>query len=299
MRVFVTGASGFIGSRLVPELIGAGHDVTGLTRTEAGVAALLQAGATALRGDLADLDSLKAAAAANDAVVHAAFNHDFRNVREHSEADRRVVTALGEALLGSDRPLVVASGTGLVERAGASRPALETDPAARSEAVPRAATEEAAGTLSASGGRVILVRLPQTHDLQRCGRIMEHVRIARRTGWVAYLGDGGNRLPAVHVSDAVRLFRLALERGAAGARYHAVAEEGVAMREIAEVIGAGLDLPVRSIGPDAAADYFGPIAGLAGLDLWASGEWTRRALDWRPRGPGLLDDLRRKDWAAD
>jgi nucleoside-diphosphate-sugar epimerase len=298
MRVFVTGATGFIGSYLVPELIGAGHQVIGLTRSEAGIEALTRAGAEPLRGDLGDLDGLRAAADAADGVIHIAFNHDFGELRRHSEADRRVIETLGEALLETDRPLIVASGTGLVDRTKAHGPAAETDDPSSSVDVPRAATEEAAAVLAARGVRVMLLRLSQTHDSRHQGRIAEHIRLARRKGWVAYVGEGENRLSAVHVTDAVLLFRLALEHGHAGARYHAVDEEGVAMRDIADVIGAGLDLPVRSITPDETAGYFGPIAGLATLDLAASSALTRQALDWLPTGPDLLTDLRGTDYGA-
>ena len=298
MRVFVTGATGFIGSYLVPELIGAGHQVVGLSRSAAGVDALAHAGAEAIRGDINDHDRLRAAAEGADGVIHAAFNHDFSNLKQHSEADRAVIEALGEVLLGSDRPFIVASGTGLVDRAKTSGPAAETDDPAASADVPRAATEEAASALVARGGRVMVLRLSQAHDTRRQGRIAQHIRLARQKGWVAYVGAGENRLSAVHVTDAVRLFRLALENGRAGARYHAVDEEGVAMRAIAEVIGAGLKLPVRSIPPEETAGYFGVIAGLATLDLAASGALTRQQLGWRPEGPDLLTDLRSMDYSA-
>jgi nucleoside-diphosphate-sugar epimerase len=299
MRVFMTGASGFIGSYLVPELIGAGHRVTGLSRTQTGVEALAQAGAQAVLGDVNDLERLRAAAQDADAVVHAAFNHDFGNLKAHSEADRAVITALGEALLGSDRPLIVTSGTGLADRANSGgRPAAETDDPVGTAVTPRAATEEAAAALAERGARVIVMRLPQVHDRRRQGRLAEHIRLARRKGWVAYVGDGANRLAAAHVSDVAPLYRLALENGRAGARYHAVGEEGVAMTDIAEVIGLGLGLPVRAIAAEEAGEYFGPIAGLAALDLAASSALTRQELGWRPQGPDLLSDLRAADWSA-
>lgn len=298
MRVFVTGATGFIGSYLVPELIGAGHQVVGLSRSEAGAEALAQAGAEPLRGDVNDPDLVRRAAAASDGVIHAAFNHDFGALKEHSEADRRVIETLGEALAGSDRPLVVSSGTGLADRSKAKGPATEADEPVSSVVTPRAATEEAAAALAGQGVRAMALRLSQAHDARRQGRIAEHIRLARKHGWVAYVGEGESRLSAVHVTDAVRLFRLALEKGRQGARYHAVDEEGVAMRDIAEVIGAVLGLPVRSIGAEGLAAYFGPIAGLATLDLAASSALTREALGWRPTGPGLLDDLRAVDPGA-
>jgi nucleoside-diphosphate-sugar epimerase len=233
-----------------------------------------------------------------DGVIHAAFNHDFANLKQHSETDRKVILALGEVLIGSDRPLVVSSGTGLVDRTKTSGPAVETDAHVNSAEFPRAATEEAADALVARGGRVVVMRLSQVHDTRRQGRIAQHIRLARDKGFVAYVGRGDNRLSAVHVSDAVRLYRLALERGKAGTRYHAVAEEGVSMRDIADVIGAGLNLPVRSIAPAEVADYFGPIAGLAALDLAASSAWTRKQLDWNPNGPGLLTNLRDADYGS-
>ena len=297
MRVFLTGATGFIGSYLVPELIDAGHHVIGLSRSDPGAEALTRAGAEVVRGDVNDLDRLRAAAAAADGVIHAAFNHDFSNLAQHSENDRQVIGTLGAALSGSDRPLIVTSGTGLA-RSKTGAPVVETDAPATSAEHPRGATEEAAQALIAEGGRVMVMRLPQVHDTRRFGRISEQIRLARRKGWVAFVGEGANRLPAAHVSDAVRLYRLALENGEAGARYHAVAEEGVAMRDIAEAIGAALGMPARSITPEAAPDYFGPLASLVTIDLAASGAATRGQLDWTPTGPDLLTDLRNMDHAV-
>ena len=197
----------------------------------------------------------------------------------------------GEALAGSDRPLVVTSGTGLA-RSKTGAPAVETDDHVTSAEYPRAATKEAADALIAKGGRVMVMRLSQAHDTRHQGRIRQHILLARRKGWVAYVGEGSNRLAAVHVSDAVRLYRLALEKGQAGARYNAVGEEGVALRDIAEVIGAGLKMPAKSITPEAAPDYFGPLASLVTIDLAASSAPTRRQLGWNPTGPDLLTDLR-------
>jgi nucleoside-diphosphate-sugar epimerase len=298
MRIFVTGATGFIGSHLVPELINAGHHVLGLTRTDAGADTLTRAGAEVIRGDVNDLDRLRNAVAAADGVIHTAFSHDFSKLKQHSEEDRMVIETLGEVLLGSDRPLVIASGTGLVDRTKTRGPASETDDSVSSAAFPRAATEEAASTLVAKGGRVIVMRLSQVHDTRHQGRIGQHIQLARQKGWVAYVGAGENRLSAVHVSDATRLFRLALEKGHAGARYHAVSEEGVAMRDIAEVIGAGLKLPVKSIAPEEAPEYFGWIASLATIDLAASSALTRQQLVWNPTGPDLLTDLRNMDYSV-
>lgn len=298
MRVFLTGATGFIGSYLVPELINAGHHVVGLSRSDAGADTLIRAGAEVFRGDVNDLDQLRTAVEAVDGIIHAAFNHDFSNLKQHSEEDRKVIKALGEGLLGSDRLLIVASGTGLVDRSKTSGPAVETNDPVSSAVFPRAATEEAADALTAKGGRVIVMRLSQVHDIRHQGRIAQHIQLARQKGWVAYVGEGENRLSAVHVSDAVRLFRLALERGEAGARYHAVGEEGVAMRDIAEVIGVGLKAPVKSITPEEASEYFGWIAGLATIDLAASSALTRRQLGWNPTGPDLLTDLRNMDYGV-
>jgi nucleoside-diphosphate-sugar epimerase len=297
MRVFLTGATGFIGSFLVPELINAGHHVVGLSRSDAGVEALTRAGAEVFRGDVNDLDRLRSAAEAADGVIHAAFNRDFSNLKRNSEDDRKVIETLGEALAGSDRPLVITSGTGLA-RSKAGGPAVETDDHVTSAEFPRAASEEAADALIAKGGRVMVMRLPQVHDTRRFGRITQHILLARRQGRVAYVGEGKNRLPAVHVSDAVRLYRLALEKGRSGARYHAVGEVGVALRDIAEVIGAGLKMPVVSMTPQEAPEYFGGLVNLATIDLSASGALTRQQLGWNPAGPDLLADLRNMDYGV-
>ena len=292
MRVFVTGATGFIGSYLVPQLIEAGHQVVGLCRSDAGAAALVRAGAEVCQGDVNDLDHLRTAAQAADGIIHLAFNHDFANMKQSSEHDRKVIETLGAVVSGSDRQLVITSGTGLVRSKGGGI-ALESDPHLTPAQFPRAATEEAADALIESGARVVVVRLPQVHDTHKQGRVSLHVDLARKKGWVAYVGKGTNRVPAVHVSDAAQLFRLAFERGEAGAHYHAVAEEGIPMREIAEAIGGSLKLPVNSVMQNEATEYFGTLAQLAALDLAASGEFTKQKLAWTPSGPGLLDDLRR------
>jgi len=294
MRVFLTGATGFIGSFLVREHIDAGHHVVGLSRSDAGAKALMGAGAEVFRGDVNDLDRLHAAAEAVDGVIHAAFNHDFPNLKQHSENDRKVIETLGKALAGSDRPLVITSGTGLA-RSKTGGPVVETDDHVDSAEFPRAATEEAADALISRGGRVVLMRLPQVHDTRHHGRITQHIQLARQTGRVAYVGKGKNRVPAVHVSDAVRLYRLALEKGQAGARYHAVDEEGVALRDIAEAIGARLNMPVESITREQAPEYFGWMARLVTIDLAASSTLTRQQLGWNPAGPDLLTDLRNLD----
>lgn len=293
----MTGATGFIGSYLVPELIDAGHHVVGLSRSDVGAEALARAGAEVFRGDVNDLERLRTAAEAADGVIHAAFNHDFSNLKQHSEDDRKVIETLGEALAGSDRPLVITSGTGLA-RSKTGGPAVETDDHVTSAEFPRAATEEAVGAVIAKGGRVMVMRLSQVHDARHQGRIAQHIQLARRQGRVAYVGEGENRLPAVHVSDTVRLYRLALEKGKAGARYHAVGEDGVALRDIAEAIGAGLKMPVELITPEEAPEYFGWLANLATIDLAASSALTRQQLGWNPIGPDLLTDLRNTDYRA-
>jgi nucleoside-diphosphate-sugar epimerase len=297
MQVFVTGATGFVGSFVVRELISAGHDVIGLSRSDAGAEELARAGAKVFRGDVNDLDALRDAAEAADGIIHTAFNHDPSDLRQHSENDRKVIATLGAALAGTGRPLIITSGTGLVQ-SKAGQPAVETDNHPTSAVIARAASEEAADALAGQGGNVMVMRLPQVHDRRRQGRIRWHIQIAKEQGRVAYVGEGRNRVPAVHVSDAARLFRLALERGQAGARYHAVAEEGVPLREIAEVIGAGLGLPVESITPGQAPGYYGWLASLAPLDLPASGALTQQQLGWVPSGPDLLTDLRETDYDA-
>ena len=290
MRIFVTGATGFIGSAIVPEFINAGHQVLGLTRSEAGARSLMAAGARVHRGDLDDLESLRKGADMSDGVIHTAFIHDFSRFQEVCEVDRRVIEALGVALAGSDRPLLVTSGTGMVNGAP-GRPATEQDAPESSNAIPRVASELAAAAFAARGVRVGVIRLPQVHNTFKQGLVTYAIEIARQKGVSAYIGDGRNRWPAVHVLDAARVYRLALENLETGARYHAVAEEGVPMRNIAEVIGRGLKVPVISISPEEAPNHFGWLAAFAGRDLPASGALTQERLGWRPTGPGLIADL--------
>jgi nucleoside-diphosphate-sugar epimerase len=290
MRIFVTGATGFIGSAVVPELINAGHQVLGLTRSESGAKSLMAAGAQVHRGDLNDLESLSKGAALSDGVIHTAFIHDFSKFQEVCEVDRRAIEALGAALAGSDRQLLITSGTGIANRAP-GRSATEEDGPDISHPIPRVASELAAASLAAKGLRVGVMRLPQVHNTVKQGLVTYAIELARQKGVSAYVGDGRNRWPAVHVLDAARLYRLALEKLQASARYHAVAEEGVPMRDIAEVIGRGLKVPVISVSPEEAPVHFGWLAVFAGRDLPASGALTQNRLAWRPAGPGLIADL--------
>ncbi|MCT8180535.1 SDR family oxidoreductase [Variovorax sp. CY25R-8] len=293
MRVFVTGATGFIGLPVVKELVAAGHQVIGLSRSQEKAAALKAAGAEVLHGTLEDADGLRAGVERADGVIHLAFNHDFSRFVQNCEDDRRVIDALAAALAGSDRPLVVTSGTGIANTV-AGQPAKEDHPTVGADTHPRAASEEAANAAAkAHGVNVSIVRLPQVHDTARQGLISPLIEMYRDKGACAYVGDGLNRWPAAHVLDVARLFRLALEKAAPGAKYHAVAEEGVAMREIAEALGRRLQLPVRSLAPDEAAGFFGWLSMFAGMDLPASSAWTRETLGWQPTGPALIADLER------
>ncbi len=289
MRVFVTGATGFIGSAVVANLIAAGHQVLGLTRSEAGAQALAAAGAEVYRGSLEDREGLKRGAAQSDGVIHTAFNHDFSTYVANCEADRAVIEALGSGLIGSRRPLIVTSGTGMGGAPG--RPATEEDPPVPSSQVPRAASEEAAAAAGSQGVNVSIMRLPQVHDTKKHGLVTYAIAAAREKGVSAYLGDGRNRWPAAHVIDTALLYRLALEKAEPGARYHAVAEEGVSMRDIAEAIAGRLGKQARSIAPEEAPAHFGWLAMFASLDVPASSLQTRNRLGWSPTGPGLIADL--------
>jgi nucleoside-diphosphate-sugar epimerase len=289
MRVFVTGATGFIGSAIVPELINAGHQVVGLARSDAGAKSLLAAGAQVHRGDLEDLESLRSGAAVSDGVIHTAFNHDFSKFAANCEMDSRAIEAMGDVLVGSDRPLLITSGTGM-GNAVSGQPATEDhfDP---NHPNPRKASEAAGASVADRGVNVSVVRLPQVHNTVKQGLITYAVQLAREKGVSAYIGDGLNRWPAAHVLDVAHLYRLALEKHEADSRYNAVAEEGVPMREITEVIGRGLKLPVVSLSPEEAPAHFGWLAMFAGFDMPASSAQTRQRLGWRPTGPGLIADL--------
>ncbi len=290
MRVFVTGATGFIGSTVVRELINAGHQVLGLARSDAGAKSLITAGAQVHRGDVEDLESLRSGAASADAVIHTAFNHDFSKYQENCEIDRKAIEAVGSVFLGTDRLLIVTSGTGMAS-SGPGLLATEDDLPASSKVVPRAASEEAAASVAARGVRVAVVRLPQVHDTVKQGLVTYAIHLAREKGVSAYVGDGRNRWPAAHRLDTGRLYQLALEKGEGGIRYHAVGEEGVPVRAIAEVIGRGLKVPVASIAPEEAAAHFGWLGAFVGWDVPASSAQTRHKLGWNPTGPTLLSDL--------
>jgi nucleoside-diphosphate-sugar epimerase len=299
MRVFLTGATGFIGSAIVSELIDAGHQVLGLTRSDAGARALIAAGADVHRGSLEDPESLRIGAAKSDGVIHCAFDHsafghDFSRFVEVCEQDRRAIEALGDALRGSDRPLVITSGTGM-GNAVPGQPATE-DHFDGNHPNPRKASEVAGASVAERGVNVSVVRLPQVHDTVKQGLITYAVQVAREKRASAYIGEGLNRWPAAHVRDVAHLYRLAFEKHEAGSRYHAVAEEGVAMREIAEVIGRGLQAPVVSISQEEAQPHFGWLAMFAGYDMPASSAQTRQRLGWRPTGPGLIADLEHMRW---
>ena len=295
MRVFLTGATGFIGSAIVLELIEAGHRVLGLTRSEAGAQSLIAAGADVHRGDLEDLESLRSGAARSDAVIHTAFDHDFSRFVANCEKDGRAIEALGGALTGSDRPLIITSGTGM---GSAAHGQLATEDVFNPDHPnPRKASELAGAAVAGAGVRMMVVRLPQVHDTSKQGLVTPLVELAREKGVSAYVGDGLNRWPAAHVLDVARLYRLALEKHDAGARYHAVAEQGIPVRDIAEVIGRGLRVPVVAIDPEEAASHFGWLAAFAGLDLAASSARTRERLGWHPTGPGLIADLEQINYA--
>lgn len=290
MRVFVTGATGFIGSAVVKELIAAGHRVLGLARSDEKAKGLAAAGAEVLRGTVQDVGCLKDGVTRSDGVIHLAFNHDFSKFLANCEDDRRVIETLGSALAGSDRPLVITSGTGMAN-AAEGRPSTEEDQSVSSAVIPRAASEEAAVSAAANGINVSIVRLPQVHDTVKQGLITYAISVVREKKVSAYVGDGRNRWPAAHVLDTARLYRLALEKADRGAKYHAVAEEGVPLREIAEVIGRRMKVPTVSIAPENAEAHFGWLGAFVSRDMPASSELTRQRLGWRPTGPRLIADL--------
>jgi nucleoside-diphosphate-sugar epimerase len=294
MRIFVTGSAGFIGSALVPKLIEAGHSVLGLTRSDTGAEALRAAGAEVHYGNLEDLDSLRQPAAEADGIIHLAFNHDFSQFLKNCEDDRKAIVAMGEVLLGSKRPLVITSGTAIANGPD-GRLATEDGPTASWN--PRAASEAATKELTARGVNTSVVRLPQVHDTRKQGLVSHFLAVARAKGVSAYIGDGSNRWPAAHVSDVARLYHLAFEKAEPGAIYHAVDEEGVSMKAIAEALGRGLKVPAISIKPEEAEAHFGWLGRFAGYDMPASSALTRQKLNWTPTGPDLIADLEGMDYA--
>ncbi len=296
MRVFLTGATGFIGSRVTRLLLQQGHEVLGLCRSDASARWLQEAGAQAHRGTLEDPTSLAAGARLADAVIHTAFDHDFSRFVENTQKDSRVIHAMGEALLGTDKPLIITSGTGM----GSPGPGLVAieDVLDRNHPNPRSASEFAGEVLKAQGVSLAVVRLPQVHDTVKQGLLTPLIAMTRAKGVSAYVEDGASRWPAAHVDDVARLYCLALERHAAGARWHAVAEEGITMRAMAEAIARGLQIPAVSLQRDEVAAHFGWMAGFAGMDMPASSALTRERLDWQPTGPTLLEDLARMDYST-
>jgi len=286
MRVFVTGATGFIGTPVVRELIAAGHDVLGLARSDEGAKVLASIGAQVQRGSLEDVESLREGAATSDAVIHLAFIHDWSNFAENCEIDRRAIEAVGTVLANTGKLLIVTAGTAGL--AGPGQTATEHDEVPPDFPYPRVSEQTA---LSLKDVRASVMRLPQVHDTTRQGLLTYAVALAREKGLSAYVGEGRNRWAAAHISDVAHLYRLALEKNEAGAKYHAVAEEGVPMRDIAEAIGRSLDVPAKSMTPEEASAHFGWLAMFASHDLLASSEKTRKDLGWKPTGPGLIADL--------
>lgn len=288
MRVFITGATGFVGSAITSELVAAGYQVLGLTRSDEGAASLTSVGAEAHRGDLRDIGSLRRGAAFSDAVIHAGFNHDFPNFVQSCEEDRRAIEAIGEELGGSDKPFVVTSGLPVTP----DRTTTEDDVSPTGANGSKRVSEQAAMALVERGVRASVVRMSQVHDREKQGLATYLIALAREKGLSAYVGDGRNRWPAVHRLDTAPLYRLALESAEAGAKYHAVAEEGVSVREIAEAIGKGLKLPVVSLSPEEAAGHFGWLAFPVSMDTAASSALTRERLGWRSTQKlGFLADL--------
>lgn len=296
MRIFVTGAAGFIGSALIPELQKAGHQVLGLTRSEAGAEKLQAAGVEVLHGNIEDLDSLREGASQADGVIHLAFNHDFAQFMKNCEDDRKAIQAIGEVLLGSNRPFLMTSGTAIALNVD-GKPSTEDGPVSPHN--PRAASEEVMHSLYKQGVNTSIVRLSQIHDTRKQGLIPYLHAVARQKGVSAYIGDGSNRWPSAHVSDAARLYHLAFEKAEAGSIYHVVDEEGISMKTVSEVLGRGLKVPVVSIAPEEAEEHFGWLFRFASLDMPASSAITRKKLNWLPTGPKLVADLENMDYSVD
>jgi nucleoside-diphosphate-sugar epimerase len=290
MRVFVTGATGFIGSALVPELIEAGHTVLGLTRTQKGAESLARSGAEVHHGSLEDIESLKSGAAQADAVIHLAFNHDFSKIQANCEQDKQAIEAMSEVLAASGGPIIGTAGV-LVDNPLAGQPFDEDDPKPVMR-WPRV-SEEATLAANQKGARGIVMRLSQIHDTRRQGLVSWLINIAIQKKVAAYVGEGSNRWAAAHLSDTARLYRLALEKGSAGSKWHAVGEQGVASKDIAEALGKRLNLPVVSISPQEAPAHFGFLSAFMMLDSPTSNTKTRERLGWEPTGPSLIEDLHR------
>lgn len=290
MRIFVTGATGFIGSHVVSKLIDAGHQALGLARSDAAADALIAAGAEAHRGDIEDLDSLRAGAALADGVIHTAFDHDFSKFVENCEKDRRAIEALGISFVGTSKPLVITSSTAMGSAALGER--ASEDVFNSSSPNPRVASELAGQALLDRGVHVITIRNSQIHDARKQGLVSDVLALARNRGISAYIGEGANAWSAAHISDTALLYRLALEKNEAGARYHGTAESGISFRDIAEAIGKHFGLPVRSLSTDEASDHFGWLAAFVSKDMSAANALTRQRLSWNPQGPTLLEDLR-------
>jgi nucleoside-diphosphate-sugar epimerase len=298
MRVFVTGANGFVGTAVVEDLIGAGHTVLGLVRSDGAADAVTRLGAEAHRGDLSLPETLTAGARICDGVIHTAYNHDFSQFAAAGETDGRAVEALGAALAGTDRPLVITSGIGLLTP---GEPTTEDDAGdPNSPGAVRIPSEEKALALASEGMRSSIIRLPiMVHDRTKQGLATRLIALARQTGVSAYVGDGVNRWPAVHRLDAARLYRLALEKGTAGSRYHAIAEDSIQLREIAEVIGKSLNIPIRAISPAKAAAHFGFLTYFVSSDFRSSSVHTKETLGWDPIQPGVIADLEAMEVASE
>ncbi len=296
MRIFVTGATGFIGSRVVSNLLESGHQVTGLVRSEEAARKLSDAGATPQRGTLEDPQRWLSGIENCDAVIHTAFDHDFSQFVANCEKDRRVIAAIGSVLKGTSRPLIITSGTAMGDD-DSGQPAREDffNPANPN---PRRASELEGNLQLAAGVDVRVVRLPQVHNTERQGLLSYYTPLAQQKGMAAYIGEGENGWCAAHVEDVARLYVNVLEQGESGKRYHAVAEESISARQIAEVVAEGLGVPCVSLKAEQAEAHFGWFTLFATHDLRASGEWTRQQLSWQPKGPGLIDDLRNMDYSV-
>lgn len=296
MRIFVTGATGFIGSRIVPELIGAGHQVLGMTRSDEGAKTLETAGAEAYRGNLDEPGSLRGGAEQADGVIHCAFDHDFANFVANTEKDRRVITELADALAGSDRPLVITSGVGIGKRtpdAPGTEDFFDTE-----HPNPRKASEEAGHAAIERGVNVSVIRLPQVHDTHKQGLITPLIAMAKQAGKIGWVGEGQNRYAGGAVDDVAKLYRLVVERAERGSVWNAVGEEGIPIKDIVEVIGVGMKIPAKRLSEEEVKEVFGWMSAFAAMDISASSAYTRKTLNWNPTGPGLLEDLRNMDYSA-